>query len=149
MNQSEEARARLAEITERHKQVLDGSTRGRHRGWDATGGLAMIVGFAVLDLPAPFALRLALGGVAAVVALAAFTRAGQHAQVALHSSRLSGRFWALMTGTGLVFGALTYLGLQTLDLLDFPLRNTLVGVVLAAVLVITHPLYRVLLRATA
>jgi hypothetical protein len=149
MNSPEEARARLAEITERRKQALDGTTRGRHRGWDATGGIAMIAGFAALDLPAPTALRVCLLGVAAVVSLAAFTRAGQHAQVALHSSRLSGRFWALITGSGLVFGVLTYFGLRMLDLLDVPLRYTLVGVVLAAVLVVTHPLYRVLLRATA
>jgi hypothetical protein len=149
MNQSEEARARLAEITERRKQVLDGSTRGRHRGWDATGGLAMIAGFAALDLPAPTAVKLVLFGAATVLALVSFTRAGQYAQVVLDSSRLGGRFWVLMTGSGLVFGVLTYFGLRALDLLDFPLPNTLFGVVLTAVVVATHPLYRTLLRMTA
>ena len=149
MDRSEEARVRLAEITERRKQALDGTTRGRHRGWDTTGLLATIAGFAALDLPAPTALRLGLVGVALVVALTCFTRAGQHAQVALHPSRMTGRFWAIFAGVAVVFGVLTVAGLRLLDVLDVPLRNTLTGVVLVVVLALTHPLYRALLRKTA
>lgn len=149
MDQTEEARTRLAEITERRRQALDGTTRGRHRGWDTTGMLTLIAGFAALDLPAPPALPLGLVGVALVVALTCFTRAGQHAQVMLHRSRMTGRFWAILAGTALVFAVLTVAGLRLLDALDVPLRYTLMGVVVAVVLATTHPLYRALLRTTA
>jgi hypothetical protein len=149
MDRTEEARARLAEITERRKQALDGTTRGRHRGWDAAGLLVTIAGFAALDLPAPMPPRLGLVGLALVVALTCFTRAGQHAPVALHRSRMTGRFWAVLGGAALAFGALTVAGLRLLDVLDVPLRNTLVGVALAVAIAATHPLYRALLRTTA
>jgi hypothetical protein len=149
MDRSEEARARLAEITERRKQALDGMARGRHPGWDASGLLTTVAGFAALDLPAPTALRLSLFGLATVVTLTCFTRAGRHARVALHTSRMTGRFWAVLAGAALGFAVLTAAGLRLLDLLDSPLHNTLVGVVLAVVVAATHPLYRALLRTTA
>lgn len=149
MNQSEEARVRLAEITERRKQALEGTTRGRHRGWDTTGLLVMVAGFAALDLPAPKALQLGLTGAALVVALVCFTRAGQDAPVALHRSQMTGRFWAILAGGALVAAVLTVAGLRLLDALDVPLRSTLTGVVLAVFIAATHPLYRALLRRTA
>jgi hypothetical protein len=148
MNRSDEARAHLAEITERRKQALEGTTRGRHRGWDTTGLLAVLAGFVALDLPAPSALRLGLVGAALVVAISCFTRAGRYAQVALQPSQLTGRFWAMMGAVALVFGGLTVAGLRLLDLLDIPLPNTLIGVLLVVALAVTHPLYRALLRTT-
>jgi hypothetical protein len=149
MDRTEDARARLAEITERRKQALEGTTRGRHRGWDTTGLLATIAGFAALDLPTPMALRLSLLGLALVVALVCFTRAGQHARVVLHPSRMNGRFWAVLAGGALAAAVLTVAGLRLLDALDVPLRNTLTGVVLVVIMAATHPLYRALLRRTA
>jgi hypothetical protein len=149
MDRTDDARARLAEITERRKQALEGTTRGRHRGWDTTGLLATVAGFVAMDLPAPMALRLSLLGAALVVALTCFTRAGQHAPVALHSSRMTGRFWAVLAGGALAAAVLTVAGLRLLDALDVPLRNTLTGVVLVVVMAATHPLYRALLRRTA
>jgi hypothetical protein len=149
MDQSEEARVRLAEITERRKQALEGTTRGRHRGWDNTGLLAVVAGFAALDLPAPKALQLGLTGAALVVALVCFTRAGQHAPVALHRSQMTGRFWAILAGGALVAAVLTVAGLRLLDTLDVPLRSTITGVALAVFIAVTHPLYRALLRRTA
>lgn len=144
-----EARARLAEISDRHKQVLDGTTRGRHRGWDTTGLLATVAGFAALDLQTSPVLQLCLLGVAFVVAITCFTRAGQHSAVALHRSRMTGRFWAVLAGSALVFAALTVAGLRLLDHLDFPLPNTAVGAVLAVLLAASHPIYRALLLRTA
>lgn len=145
---SDEARAQLAEITERRKQVLEGTTRGRHRGWDTTGLVLIAAGFAAMDLPAPNALRLGLFLGATIAAIACFTRAGQHGRVAMHRSQLTGRFWLLLAGSAVVAGALTVAGLRLLDQLDFPLRNTLLGVVFAIYLAAAHPLYRVLLRRT-
>ncbi|MCO1657652.1 hypothetical protein [Pseudonocardia humida] len=149
MVDSEEARARLAEIAERRKQVLDGTTRGRHRGWDTTGLVALVAGFAAMDLPVPMALRLSLFGGAVIAALACFTHAGRHGRVAMHRSQMTPRFWALLAGGALASAALTVAGLRLLDQIDFPLRNTLVGVVLAVFIAATHPLYRALLLRTA
>jgi hypothetical protein len=150
MNHIEDARASLEEIAKRRNQVVDGASRGRHRGWDATGMLALVAGFAALDLPVPPALQLSLFGVAMVAALTCFTRAGQRSKAVMHRSQLTGRFWVVLGGTALAFAALSFAGTWLVDQIDIPLRNTLLGVLLAALITATQPLYRVLLhRATA
>ena len=146
MNHTEDAQARLAEIAKRRNQVIDGASRGRHRGWDGTGMLAMIAGFAALDLPLPAALQLSLFGVALVAALVCFTRAGQRSKAVMHRSQLTGRFWAVLGGFAVAAGAVTVAGMWLVDQIDIPLRHTLVGVLVAVLIAATQPLYRVLLR---
>jgi hypothetical protein len=150
MNDIENAQASLAEIAKRRNQVIDGASRGRHRGWDATGMLATIAGFAAQDLPLPSALQLSLFGVAMVAALACFTRAGQRSKAVMHRSQLNGRFWAVLGGFALAAGVLAFAGMWLVDRIDFPLRYTLLGAILAALVAAAGPLYRVLLpRAKA
>ncbi|GIF76451.1 hypothetical protein [Asanoa siamensis] len=149
MDQVDEARAGLAEIAKRRNQVVDGASRGRHRGWDAAGAVAMIAGFAALDLPLPPAAQLTLLGVATVVALACFTRAGRRGKVQLHRSQLTGRFWAVLGGLALATGAVAYGGLWLADRTDLPLRYTLVGVLLTALVAAGDPLYRTLQHRTS
>lgn len=150
MNHIEDARAGLAEVAKRRNQVIDGASRGRHRGWDATGMVAMIAGFAALDLPVASALQLILLGVAMVAALTCFTRAGQRSKVVMHKSQLTGRFWAVLGGFALAAGALAFAAMWLVDQIDITLRYTLIGVLLAVLIAATEPLYQALLhRATA
>lgn len=146
MDHSEDAQARLDEITKRRRQAADGASRGRHRGWDGAGAVAMICGFAALDLPVSSGPQLALFGVAVVAALACFTRAGRRGKALLHPSQLTARFWALLGGTALVAAALVLGGLWLLSGTDLPVRNTLMGVVLVVLIAAAEPLYRALLR---
>jgi hypothetical protein len=90
MSSIEDARARLDEIARRRNQVIDGASRGRHRGWDIAGMLAVVAGFAALDLAVPSAMD-----------------------------------WA-----------------------DVPLRNTIMGVGLVAMIAAVEPAYRALLHRT-
>ncbi|GAA5085449.1 membrane protein implicated in regulation of membrane protease activity [Thermocatellispora tengchongensis] len=149
MDHIEDAQARLTEIAKRRDQALDGASRGRHRGWDAAGALAMIAGFAALDLPAPSALQLGLFAVALVAALTCFTRAGRRGKVVMHQSQMTGRFWAVLGGFALASGVLAFAGIWLVNRIDIPLRFTLVGVLLAVLIAVTEPLYRALLRRTA
>ncbi|MEV1173784.1 hypothetical protein [Nonomuraea sp. NPDC049784] len=150
MSHAEDAQASLTEIAKRRNQVIDGASRGRHRGWDATGMLAMIAGFAALDLPVPSALKLSLLGVALVAALACFTRAGRRSKAVMHQSQLTGRFWAVLGGVALAAGALAFAGMWLVERIDIPLRYTFMGAILAALIAAAGPLYRALLhRATA
>lgn len=150
MNQTDDAQARLTEIAKRRNQVIDGASRGRHRGWDATGMAAMIAGFAAMDLPVASALQLSLFLVAMVAALACFTRAGQRSKALMHQSQLTGRFWAVIGGFAIAAGALTLAGMWLVDQIDVPIPYTLLGVLLVALITATQPLYRVLLhRPTA
>src|SRR5262249_48242247 len=131
-------------------QVTDGASRGRHRGWDATGTIAVIAGFAALDLPVPSALQWTLFGVVSVAALACFTRAGQRSKVVMHQSQLTGRFWAVLGGFTLASGVLTFAVMWLVNQIDIPLRHTLIGAILAALIAAGEPLYRMLMqRATA
>jgi len=148
MNHTEDAQARLAEIAKRRNQVIDGASRGRHRGWDATGMAAMIAGFAALDLPVAPALQLSLFGVALVAALTCFTRAGQRSKALMHQSQLTGRFWAVLGGFAIAAGALTLAGMWLVEQIDIPLGYTLLGVLIVALIVVTQPLYRLLLHRT-
>lgn len=148
MNHTEDAQARLTEIAKRRNQVIDGASRGRHRGWDAAGMAAMIAGFAAMDLPAGPALQLSLFGVALVGAMVCFTRAGLRSKAVMHQSQLTGRFWAVIGGFAIAAGVLVLAGTWLVDQIDFPLRHTLLGVLLVALLVVTRPLYRVLLHRT-
>lgn len=150
MDRSEDAQARLEEIAKRRNQAIDGASRGRHRGWDATGIAAMIAGFAALDLPVPPVLQLSLLGIALVAALTCFTRAGRRSKALMHHSQVTGRFWAVVGGFALAFAALVSAAMALVDQLEVPLRHTLIGVLVAVLIVATQPLYRVLLhRATA
>ena len=144
MNQTDDAQARLTEIAKRRNQVIDGASRGRHRGWDATGMLAMIAGFGAQDLPVSSALQLTLFGVALAAALTCFTRAGQRSKAVMHQSQLTGRFWAVLGGCALVAGALAFAGMWLVDRIDIPLRYTLFGVLYAVLIAVTEPLYRAL-----
>ncbi|MBC6457484.1 hypothetical protein [Actinomadura sp. HBU206391] len=146
MDHIEDAQADLAEIAKRRNQAADGASRGRHRGWDATGMLTMIAGFAALDLPASPALQLALFGVALAAALTCFTRAGQRSKAVMHQPQLTGRFWAVLGGFALAACVLTLAGMWLLDRIDIPLGYTLIGVLLAVLSAVTEPLYRALLR---
>lgn len=137
-----EFEASLAEIAKRRSQVMDGASRGRHRGWDAAGTLAAVAGFAAQDLPAPSALRLTLFGVAAVAALACFTRAGRRAKVVMHRTQLTGRFWAVLVGLSLAAGAIVGAGAWLFGQADLPLRNTLLGVLIAVLIAAGDPLSR-------
>src|SRR4051812_37715402 len=107
MNDTEDAQARLTEIAKRRNQVIDGASRGRHRGWDAAGMAALIAGFAALDLHVAPALQLSLLGVALVAALTCFTQAGKRSKAVMHQSQLTGRFWAVIGGFAIGAGALT------------------------------------------
>jgi hypothetical protein len=150
MTNSEDARASLAEIAKRRAQVVDGASSGRHRGWDAFGMLALVAGFAALDLPASSALQLGLFLVAVVAALACFTRAGLRGRAVMHRSQLTGRFWAVLGGFALAAGAVSFGATWLVDRIDIPLRYTLVGVLLVGLIAAGQPLYRALLRrATA
>ncbi|MBF8185562.1 hypothetical protein ITP53_07395 [Nonomuraea sp. K274] len=150
MDHIEDAQASLAEIAKRRNQVIDGASRGRHRGWDATGMLAGIAGFAVMDLPVPSALQLSLFIVAMVAALVCFTQAGRRSKAVMHQSQVTGRFWAIFGGSALVAGAFAIAGMRLVDQIDIPLRYTLLGVLFAAFVAATQPLYRALMRrATA
>lgn len=144
----EDAQAGLAEIAKRRNQVIDGASRGRHRGWDAAGMLAMIAGFAALDLPAPSALQLSLLGVATVAALVCFTQAGRRGKALIHQSQLDGRFWAVLGGSALVFGVLAFGGMRLIDQIDLPLSHTLFGVLFVILIAASEPVYRALLRRT-
>ncbi|MEE6260578.1 hypothetical protein [Plantactinospora sonchi] len=146
MTQIEDAQASLAEIAKRRNQVIDGASRGRHRGWDATGMAAMLAGFAAMDLPASPALRMTLFGVAMVGALTCFTRAGQRSRATLHRSQLTGRFWAVIGSLAAITGGLAYGGMWLFDQIDLPLGNTLIGALLVAYMAAVEPLYRALLR---
>jgi hypothetical protein len=148
MDHFEDAQADLAEIAKRRNQVIDGASRGRHRGWDATGMLAMISGFAALDLPGSPALQLSLFGVAVVAALVCFTRAGQRSKAVMHRSQVTGRFWAVLGGFALVSGVLSCAGILLVDRIDFPLRHALLVVLLVVLIAAGQPLYRSLLRRT-
>jgi hypothetical protein len=148
MNHTEDAQARLAEIAKRRNQVIDGASRGRHRGWDATGMAALIAGFAALDLPVAPALQLSLMGIALIAALTCFTQAGKRSKALMHQSQLTGRFWAVVGGFAIAFGALALAGRWLVEQIDFPLRHTLLGVLIVALIVVTQPLYRVLLHRT-
>lgn len=148
MNSIEDARASLDEIAKRRNQVIDGAARGRHRGWQAAGMLATVAGFATLDLPVTSALRLTLAGVAAVAALTCFTMAERRGQAVIHRSQRTARFWAVLGGLAIAAGALTVGGLRLMDWLDAPLFNTIMGVVLVAVIAAVEPVYRALLRRT-
>ncbi|MFB4266069.1 hypothetical protein [Nonomuraea sp. GTA35] len=149
MNHTDDAQARLAEIAKRRSQVIDGASRGRHRGWDAAGMIAMIAGFGALDLPVASGLSLGLLGVAMVAALVCFTRAGRHSRAVMHPSQLTGRFWAVLGGCALAAGALTFAGMWLVGRSDLPLRNTLIGVLLVVLVVAGEPLYRALVRRAA
>ena len=148
MNDTEDAQARLTEIAKRRNQVIDGASRGRHRGWDATGMAALIAGFAAMDLPMAPALQLILLGVALVAALTCFTQAGKRSKALMHQSQLTGRFWAVLGGFAIAFGALTLGGMWLVDQIDIPIRYTLLGVLVVALIAVTQPLYRVLLHRT-
>lgn len=148
MNNTEDAQARLTEIAKRRNQVIDGASRGRHRGWDATGMAAMIAGFAALDLPVAPALQVSLLGVALVAALTCFTRAGQRSKALMHKSQLTGRFWAVLAGIAIGTGSLTLVGKWLVEQIDIPLRYTLLGVLVVALILVAQPLYRVLLHRT-
>ncbi|MFC5827822.1 hypothetical protein [Nonomuraea insulae] len=150
MNHTDDAQAGLAEIAKRRNQVIDGASRGRHRGWDATGMVAMIAGFAALDLPVPSALQLSILGVALVAGLTCFTIAGRRSRAVMHQSQLTGRFWAVLGGMALAGAVLAFAGMWLVDRIDFPLRHTLIGVVIAVIVAAAEPLYRALMRrATA
>jgi hypothetical protein len=84
MNHIEHTQASLAEIAKRRNQVIEGASRGRHRGWDAAGMLAIV----------------------------------------------AAAMWLF-------------------DQTDLPLRNTLAGVLLAALVATGDPLYRALMRRAA
>ncbi|PZG02771.1 hypothetical protein [Micromonospora deserti] len=144
MSHIDDAQARLAEVTKRRNQAIDGASRGRHRGWGTQ--LAMIAGFAALDLPVPPALQLSLFGAAAVAALICFTRAGQRSKAALHRSQLTGRFWAVLGGFALAAGVLAFVGMWLVNRIDSPLHNTVLGMLLAALVAAGEPLYRMILR---
>jgi hypothetical protein len=148
MNHIEDARAGLAEVAKRRNQAIDGASRGRHRGWDATGMLAMIAAFAALDLPGSSVLRLTLFGVGMVAALVCFTRAGRRSTVVMHQSQMTGRFWAVLGGMALGAGAVSLAVMWLVEQIDFPLRNTLAGVLFVVLVAAAEPLYRVLLRRT-
>ncbi|SDQ90735.1 hypothetical protein [Thermostaphylospora chromogena] len=145
----DDARAGLAEITKRRNQVIDGASRGRHRGWNAAGMLAMIAGFAAMDLPASSVLQLSLFGVAMVAALVCFTQAGRRGKALIHQSQMDGRFWAVLGGSALVFGVLAFGGLRLLDHSGLPLSHALFGVLFTVLIAVTEPVYRALLRRTA
>ncbi len=150
MNHIEDAQAGLAEVAKRRNQAIDGASRGRHRGWDATGMLAMLAAFAALDLPGSSVLRLTLFGVGMLAALVCFTRAGRRSTVVMHKSQMTGRFWAVLGGMALAAGALLFGLMWLVDQTGIPLRSTLVGVLFVALIATTEPLYRLLLRrATA
>jgi hypothetical protein len=138
--------ASLAEIAKRRSQVMDGASRGRHRGWDAAGLLTAVAGFAAQDLPVPSALRLTLFGVAVVAALACFTRAGRRGKAVMHRTQLTGRFWAVLGGLSLTAGAAVGAGVWLFGETDLPVRNTLLGVLTAVLIAAGEPLYRALLR---
>lgn len=150
MNHTDDAQAGLAEIAKRRDQVIDGASRGRHRGWDATGMVAVIAGFAALDLPVPSALQLSILGVAVVGGLTCFTLAGRRSRAVMHQSQLTGRFWAVLGGFGLAAAVLAFAGMWLVGQIDLPLRHTLFGVILAVIVAAAEPLYRALMRrATA
>ncbi|GAA4508923.1 hypothetical protein GCM10023191_069320 [Actinoallomurus oryzae] len=149
MNHIEDAQAGLEEIAKRRNQVIDGATRGRHRGWDATGMVVMLAGFATLDLPGPLALQLSLFFVAVVAALACFTRAGRRAKAVMHRSQLTGRFWAVLGGVAAVSGALALGGLWLVERIDVPMGHTLIGVLIIAYVAVAQPVYRALLHRRA
>ncbi|WP_433555461.1 hypothetical protein ACQPWY_23415 [Pseudonocardia xinjiangensis] len=146
MNNIEDAQAGLAEVAKRRNQAIDGASRGRHRGWDATGMLAMLAAFAALDLPGSSVLGLTLFSVGIVAALLCFTRAGRRSTVVMHKSQMTGRFWAAHGGMALAAGAVLFGVMWLVDQADIPLRNTLVGALFVAFMAITEPLYRLLLR---
>ncbi|GAA1319704.1 hypothetical protein [Pseudonocardia xinjiangensis] len=148
MNHIEDAHAGLAEVAKRRNQAIDGASRGRHRGWDATGMLAMLAGFAAMDLPVSEALGLALFFIGMVAALICFTRAGRRSTVVMHKSQMTGRFWAVLGGMALAAGALLFGLMWLVDQTDIPLRSTLVGVLFVVLVAAGDPLYRVLLRRT-
>jgi hypothetical protein len=87
-------------------------------------------------------------GVALVVALTCFTRAGQRSKALMHKSQLNGRFWAVLGGFAIGTGALTLAGSWLVEQIDIPLRYTLLGVLVVALILVTQPLYRVLLHRT-
>jgi hypothetical protein len=149
MNHIEDAQAGLEEIAKRRNQVIDGATRGRHRGWDATGMVVMLAGFATLDLPGPLALQLSLFFVAVVAALTCFTRAGRRAKAVMHRSQLTGRFWAVLGGVAAVSGALALGGLWLVERIDMPMGHTLIGVLIIAYVAVAQPVYRALLHRRA
>ncbi|MGR6923484.1 hypothetical protein ACU635_55285 [[Actinomadura] parvosata] len=149
MNHADDAQAGLAEIAKRRDQVLDGASRGRHRGWDAAGMVLMVAGFAAMDLPMGKGPQLALLLVALVAALACFTQAGRRSRAVLHASALTGRFWAVLGGCALAAGALVLATVWLIDGSDFPLRNTVTGVVLAVIVAAGEPLYRALVKRRA
>ena len=148
MNHTEDAQVRLTEIAQRRNQAMDGASRGRHRGWDATGMAAMIAGFAAMDLPVAPALQLSLFVVAMVAALTCFTRAGRRSKALMHRSQLTDRFWTVLGGFALATGALTLGGMWLVDQSDIPIRHTLLGVLLVALITATKSLFRVLLHRT-
>lgn len=149
MNHIEDAQAGLEEIAKRRNQVIDGATRGRHRGWDATGMVVMLAGFATLDLPGPLALQLSLFFVAVVAALTCFTRAGRRAKAVMHRSQLTGRFWAVLGGVAAVSGALALGGLWLVERIDVPMGHALIGVLIIAYVAVVQPVYRALLHRRA
>jgi hypothetical protein len=149
MNEIEDAQARLAEITKRRDQAIDAASRGRHRGWDAAGAIAMVAGFAAMDLPVPWGGQLAIFFVATIAALTCFTRAGQRGKAVMHRSQVTGRFWAVLGGVAAVSGVLAFAGLWLVERIDMPLRHGLLGLLLAAFIMAGQPLYRRLMRRAA
>lgn len=146
MNTLEDAQSSLDEIARRRQQAVDGAARGRHRGWDAAGLAAGLAGFAAMDLPLSETPRLILFAVGTVTALACFTRAGQRGRALVHRSQLTGRHLVLFGGLAVGAGALAFGGTQLLDWLDPPMRHTILGGVLALLLVPAEWAYRAFLR---
>jgi hypothetical protein len=109
---------------------------------------ALIAGFAAQDLPVAPALHSILLGVALVAALTCFTQAGKRSKALLHRSQLTGRFWAVVGGFAIAFGALTLGGIWLVEQIDLPIRHTLLGVLVVALIAVTQPLYRVSLHRT-
>ncbi|WP_043638548.1 hypothetical protein [Nonomuraea candida] len=150
MSRTDDAQAGLAEIAKRREQAIDGALRGRHRGCDAAGSVAMIAGFAALDLSASAGLRNGMLGVALLAALVCFTRAGRQGRAVMHQSQLTGRFWAVLGGFALAAAVLAYAGMWLATRTDLPLRHTAIGVVLVVLIAVSGPLFRKLTRrATA
>lgn len=133
MNAADDARSRLDEVARRQEQAVAGAARGRHRGWDTAGLAAGWAGFAAMDLPLPETARLILFAVAALAALACFIRAGTRGRAVVHTSRLSGWYWALLGGMAVGSGAAVLGAVQLVDRLDLPVRNTILGGVLVAI----------------
>jgi hypothetical protein len=87
-------------------------------------------------------------GVALLAALTCFTQAGKRSKAIMHKSQLNGRFGAVVGGFAIAFGALTLGGMWLVDQIDIPIRYTLLGVLVVALIAVTQPLYRVLLHRT-